>query len=259
MVHPPRNPTGNLSSSFSGNLSPVIAIPRTIQKAKIASYSASFHMAHMEGSYSGIDTMYLKTNNTIQSVNSTLGWWQDVLSFTGRSDVRAYTSKRYSNMLSLGSIGRSLEKYSQRYPYTDEMKAYFLLGSSFVGLNQSVKMQSQINDSPPETGIKYDRHDRPYEVQFRGFYPRLLVYAHPALSKAGCRPPQPPSYSRVGNTDNRCAWFLSSMMLLIPEFWNAVSNLPNKDQQHWEGNVLTFLTVKCLEHISPTGTKGSPF
>jgi hypothetical protein len=49
------------------------------------------------------------------------------------------------------------------------------------------------------------------------------------------------------------------MMLLVGKIWQIVSGLPNKNERSWEGNLLTFLTVKCLMHVKLAGTKGSPF
>lgn len=262
MVHPPRNPTGSLSSTFSGGLSPVVPVPRTIQKAKISSHSASFHMAHLEGSFCGLDTMYLSSNSSMQSVNSTLGWKQDVLAYSYRSDVKAYTTKKYKNNAYEGSIGAALADHSRLvYPYLNEMTNLFLQGASAVGLNQAVQMQQHIDFSPPETGTRVDQTSgRTINVQFRGFYPRMLVYAHPVAGRRGSRPPQPPQFSKqVETTDNRTVWLLSSMMLLVPEVWQAISAMPFKKQKNWEGNLLTFLTVRCLDHITPLAPSQSPF
>jgi hypothetical protein len=67
LIHPPRNPTGSVSDCFAGGLSPITVIPRTISTAQASSYSASFHMARLQGSYFGLDTMYLSTSRNIRS------------------------------------------------------------------------------------------------------------------------------------------------------------------------------------------------
>ena len=110
MVHPPRNPTGPLSSSFSGGLSTVVPVPRTIKKAKISNYAASYHMAHLEGSYTGLDTLYLSSNNQVRSTGSQIGWKQDVVTYANRSDVRACINKTYKGHVQNGSIAVALER-----------------------------------------------------------------------------------------------------------------------------------------------------
>ena len=259
MIHPPRNPTGPLSSSFSGGLSTVVPIPRTIKKAKISGYSASFHMAHLEGSFCGLDTIYLSTKSQIQSINSTLGFKQDTLAYTTRHDVMAYSNKKY-NSAEDGSIGVALQKCAgELYPYLAEMKNRFLAGATYVTLPTAIQMQQTVDFASPELGWKHNNHGNLVQVQFIGHYPNILVFAHPAVSSVGCRPPQPPSYKSDSSKDTRAVWYLSSIMLLVPELWEAVAAVRGKVDNEWEGNLLTFLTDKCLPHITPKSTRGNPF
>ena len=259
-VHPPRNPTGCLSSTVSGGLSPVVAIPRTIKKAKLNSCSASFHMAQLEGSFAGLDSMYLSANSNVNSTNSPLGWRQDVFTYANRYDVRAYITKKYKDSPGEGTTSRALARNAEKlYPYLPEMRSRFLSSATYVSLSAAINMQKHVDFGSPETGVKRTGEDQiESTTQFVGHYPKTIVYAHPAVSRIGCRPPQPPAYQNRG-FDTRAAWYLSSMMLLIPEIWQAVAAVENKKSWEWEGNLLTYLTVNCLPHIKPNSTRNGPF
>ena len=251
MVHVPSNPTGSLSDSRAGGLSPVVPIPRTIQKARMAGYSASFQMAFMEGSFHGIDTMFLSSNQGISSVNSTLGWKQDVLSYAGRSDIQSYTmakGKKYWNYP--GNVARQLhEAASNMYPFMPELKERYCAGATYVCLEDATRLQQYKNLAGPEKGWKTDSNNNRIRVQFRGPYPQYLVWNHPIPTNGGARPPELPKFNKQSNIDTRVPWFLSSMMLLLPEFWSCVASAPEKKDWCWEGYLLAFLTSKYLPHI----------
>ena len=260
MIHPPTNPTGSLSVPEAGGLSPVVPIPRTIQKSKVSSYSASFQMSFMEGSYYGMDTMFLSTTQGIGSVNSNLGWKQDVLSYASRKDVRGYTRSKYGKHSDLpGSIVASLDNDAKDlYPYLDELKREYCQGASYVSLNDAVQLQRHIDFGTTEIALKKDDNNNIQRIQFKGRYPQRLVWSHPAVSKLGCTPPELPRFTSNRTEDTREAWLLSSAMLLVPELWNAVASVPLKKSWSWEGPLLTMLSKNFLPHITATPSN-NPF
>ena len=56
MVNLPQQPSHNLPSKRSDQLSHVIIQPRSIKTVRVATYSTSFQMHEQRGSFSGIDT-----------------------------------------------------------------------------------------------------------------------------------------------------------------------------------------------------------
>jgi len=262
MIHPCRNPNGPISTDKSGGASPVIAIPRTLQKAKPSAYSASFQMATMEGSFSGLDTMFLATNTGVMSNSSTLAWKQDVLTTAGRTDIRAHLRAMNAGVEG-PTIASQLESSIPRYyPYIDELRQSFLGGSSYVSLEDAVQLQQCIDFSGPESAtvaVPGPAHPpATLIIQFRGHWPKRLVWTHPSCSGIGCRPPSLPSYSRKPAYDLRISWILSAMLLQVSDIWNAVAAEEKRDSE-WEGWLLTYLTRNYLTHVTPNGSRNSPF
>lgn len=261
MIHTGRNETGSTSSPHAGGLSPVVPVPRTIQKSRMSSYAASFHMAQMEGSFFGTDTMFLSASRGMGSTNSHLAWRQDVQTYAGRNDVRAYTRAKYaSGWGNDGHIATAIDREATRVlPYLSELKAALFKGASYVALSDAVGMQTHIDFGASEAGESLNEQGVRQERQYQGHYPKRLVWAHPGMSKSGCRPPVLPNFGYRTASDGRIAWILSSLMLLVPEVWESVAAIPNKKQWNWEGHLLTYLTAKCLPHVTPASSSGTLF
>ena len=260
-IHVPRHPTGCISSNDSGSISPVVPVPRTVQKSKLSSYSASFQMAVMEGSYYGMDTMYLATNKSISSQSSPLAWQQDLVTYACRRDIRAHVAERYGRMWNEpGCVAACLDRQARTlYPNPEAIKSTFGIGSTFVPMNDAVQAQYEINFGGPETGYVLNDDMTIKSVQFVGAYPKRLLLAHPIGNGRGARPFRIPSFSSQAHADTREVWLLASMMLCVPEVWERVANLPGKCQWEWEGSLLTFLTKKSLDHVNPRSTGNNPF
>ena len=252
MIHAPTNPTGAICGQEAGNLSPVVPVPRTIKRAKMSAYSASFQMAALSGNYQGLDTMYLKSDKGITSQNCSLSWKQDVLSYLGRSDVRSYTQRQYKRYWNLqGCTAASIHRdASTMFQQLQSIREEHLLGSTYVGLEDAVNLQHSSNFDLPEIAYARDEDGTEEMIRFNPPYPRFLVWNHPTNCKYGANPPIIPNFKCVQDYDIKSSWLLSTAVLLVPELWNIVASANEKKCWSWECHVLAFLTTKHLPHIS---------
>jgi hypothetical protein len=248
MLHPPRNPTGIISMPEAGGLSPVTVVPRTIATAQASSYSASFHMARLQGSYYGLDTMYLSTSRELQSNCTNLAWEQDVLSFACRNDIKASVQ---SNPRAQSCL-EQLEAYAtDLYPYMKELKHRCVSGATCIPLEQCVKLHTSGLTGVPETVIVHKQFGTittVETVQCQPTWCRQLIWAQPANSTYGCRPPMLSQF-RISTCDTRLLWISCSILLYVGEIWAMVTSVTPKDNEQWEGWLLTYLTKSSLPHI----------
>jgi hypothetical protein len=257
LIHPPRNPTGSVSDSFAGGLSPITVIPRTISTAQASAYSASFHMSRLQGSYFGLDTMYLSTTRNMRSNSSTLAWQQDVLSYANRKDIRASVTSNPRAQSCLSELESSSEDI---YPYLEELKNLFCTGASHVPILQCVKLHAESNFGTPDTAIVFSGPETALisrTIQFQPGWCRQLIWAQPATSVYGCRPPFLDSFYQC-QVDGRLGWVFHAMLCFVPTIWALVAQITPKSNMSWEGWMLDFCTKKSLPHIKRTG-KNDPF
>ena len=261
MLHPCRNPTGTVSSSKASQFTPVTPVPRTLRKAQFSAYGLSFHIAKMQGSFQGLDTMFLSCNGGFPFYQSKLAWKQECLAYHCRADIKAYVSNLLSKKPHLATIQPALERDN---PYKveewKEKKSTYLLGGNYMTMEDSVCLQQQIFYSQKETTRKpiHEGSAKSEMVHFYGAWPRHLCHVHPVESSHGARP-FIPTYFVVGhrNKDCRAGWLLTSMLLSVPELWKTVTGA-NKLLTGWEGWVLTHITNKSLPHLCMKG-KDTPF
>jgi len=62
-----------------------------------------------------------------------------------------------------------------------------------------------------------------------------------------------------GNIDTRAPWFVSALLLSVPEVWSAACIVTPKRHDCWEGHLLTQITKECLPHCGNKRSKGNPF
>jgi hypothetical protein len=257
MIHPPRNPTGVISAPGAGGLSPVTVVPRTISTAQRSKYSASFHMASMEGSFYGLDTMYLSNSRGLQTNTFGLGWKQDVLSYAGREDIRAHAD---STQASNGCLNELLRDADVFFPAMHEVKDAFASGSNFVSMSDSVNLQTDLNFGGPETAVVHNAITGDYIVQYNPIWPRRLVWPHPFSGSFGYRPPMIEHFKRAKMKEkSRFAWLLLSSILYVPSLWTSLTAIQRRHHTDWEGWVLSFLTRKCLAHVTVPRSRDNPF
>ena len=256
MIHPCRNPSGTIATEKSSQFTPVTPIPRTLRKAQYSAYSASFRIAKMEGCYYGLDTMYLSANGGYHYHQSNLAWQQEKLAFQNRKDLRSHLARLVQEKKVMPNLATALLDA----PNDNQNSGDWLLGSNYMTLDDSVRLQQNIFYSRKEATrvIKQDSvHSQ--LIWFNGVWPRHLLHIHPGGCSYGAVPFHCPTFksSMGGKKDARSAWLLSSMLLCVPELWEATTSA-YKAVKSWEGWLLTFLTSTCLRHLNLNGQQ-SPF
>ena len=231
LVHPCRNPTGTVATEKSGQFAPVTAVPRTLQKAKAHQYSASFHMASLEGSFYGLDTMYLQSQGGNHHHQSGLAWRQEALCIKGRADMKGHIG----NMARRKQIGPRLaadllKSGDELFEPWNETKKKFELGGSYIGMDDAVKLQQAISLQGLEVATIHTASGNTKNVVFLGPWPRHLTWVHPAGDNWGRRFPTLPSFAlKPKGVDARATWFLCGMVALVPEIFAKVRDVRKSD------------------------------
>ena len=251
MLHPCRHPLGSIATEKSSQFSPVTPVPRTLKAAEYAAYSGSFRVAKMEGSFSGLDTMFLSADGGYHDYQSVLAWKYEQVATAYRSDLRAHVQQLQDSQKLHPLVASSLLVKDGRIPNQD------LTGSTFVDINDAVRLQNNLLYGRKDA-TRIVRDNRPQLIYFRGHWPRHLVRVHPGGSSHGALPFIVPSFSygACAQYDARSAWIICHMMLSTPELWESVTS-GFKYYDSWEAWTLSFLG-KTLQHLS-LPSRDNPF
>jgi hypothetical protein len=201
--------------------------------------------------------MYLSTSRNIRSNSHSLAWQQDVLSYANRKDIRASVSSNPRAQSCLAELESSCKDI---YPYLEELKHRFCTGASYVPLAQCVKLHAESNFGTPDTAIVFSGPETALTaktVQFQPGWCRQLIWAQPANSIYGCRPPILDSFYQC-QVDGRLGWIIHAMLCFVPTIWSFVADVTPKSTMSWEGWMLHFCTKKSLPHIKRRA-KHDPF
>ena len=252
MLHPCRHELGTIATEKSSQFSPVTPIPRTLKAAEYSAYSGSFRVAKMEGSFHGLDTMFLSADGGNYDYQSTLAWEFERIAATQRQDLQHHIQRLSDSDRLDSSVASALTEHRP----SDET---YLTGSTYVDINDAVRLQNNLFYGRKDiTRVPREQPGGSEMVLFRGQWPRHLIYIHPGGSPHGARPFIPPSFSFGGcaRYDARSAWILCSMLLSVPELWETVT-AGFKKYASWEPWTLSFLS-KYLPHLSLPSRK-NPF
>jgi hypothetical protein len=146
------------------------------------------------------------------------------------------------------------------YPYLQELKKRFCTGASQVSMPQCVKLHVECNVGTPDTAIVFSGPETALSsktVQFQPGWCRQLIWAQPANSIYGCRPPMLDSFYQC-KVDGRLGWVFHAVLCFVPTLWAMVAQITPKSNMSWEGWMLDFCTKKSLPHIKRTA-KYDPF
>ena len=256
MIHPCRHPTGTVATEKSSQFTPVTPVPRTLRKAKYSAFSGSFHIAKMQGSYHGLDTMFLASDGGYHFYQSKLAWMQERYAALGRKDLRAYIARLSSMNKIAPGLAKSLLK---KDTILSQHMQNCVSGSTYISVDDSVRLQKNLFYEKLETTRAHPTLNGTREqVVYRGAWPKHCFFVHPGNSRHGAKPFMPPTFTiGMKKQDARAAWILSSLLLCVPEIWEQCTS-SYKMITSWEGWLLTFLTSKTLTHLSEHGAK-SPF
>ena len=261
MIHPLRHPTGTVASSTSNQFCPAIVVPRTIRMAKAMKYSANFSITTLEGSYFGLDTMFLSSSGTNSSrEHSKLGWKQECLASKARKDIKAHIDKQRANQTITDlTYNRIVEDGDAFFPDWAKTKMEFSLGGSFVKSQDALALHHGIKyDGTESITVQKKEVGTEKTITIVPGWPRCIMWVHPTCNNHGKALPAPPMFSQ-GNIDTRAPWFASALLLSVPEVWAAACSVTPKRYDRWEGHLLTQLTKECLPHCGGKRSKGNPF
>lgn len=260
MIHPCRNPTGVIATPQSNQFAPAVSVPRTIQKAQAKAYSASFQMVSLQGSYYGLDTLYLTTNGGFYYYQSKLAWKQDVLTVAGRKDMKANIHKMIHDKRISETLSEAFDEGRQRlYPDFGEIRQKFGKGGTYISTDDSVKLDQSIRFQGTETAI-YPPDDigRIRTVSFMGAWPKTLFFVHGFGDRYGASFNKITDFANVADVDTRGPWLLAGMLSAIPELWSQVASV-QKYTDNWEGWFLTHVAREMLPNSGFKVNHSNPF
>ena len=259
MLHPCRSPTGTTFHPHANQFCPAIATPRTIRKAKVHAYSASFQMASLQGSYDGLDTMYLTSDGGYYYHQSLLAWKREVLAVKGRKDIKAYVSKLIHDKQIGNNFYTRFEADGKiLYPNWNDLKDEYQLGSTYMSVRDSLKLYNSIRyEGIEEVQLEPNANGHRKTISFSGAWPQYLAWIHPTNDKHG-REMLPMIPFNMQDHDTRAIWITSSMVSYIPELWNCITKVP-KMVESWEGWILTLVANQCFPHSGFNTRLANPF
>ena len=259
MIHPPANPTGAMFNEKANQFAPVVPIPRTIQHSKAHNYAASFRMVSLEGSYEGIDTMYLSQTAGFHYYQSQRGWKREVLATKGRTDIRAHvTQLKEQKIISEYMATRLLGDSDRFFQDWEKTKQTFQKGANFISVDDAVRLHQGISYAGTESAVVKDDDNNRRNVSFAAPWPRHLTWVHPSGNPHGRKFPDLLRFKRIGDIDTRSPWILCAMIVTLPDIWNEVVQVRKRDWE-WEGWVLMAVSRNCLPQYKLQHTSSNPF
>lgn len=258
MIHPCRHPTGTIATDKSNQYCPATLVPRTLKTAKAKQYSASLGICAMEGTYYGLDTMYLNTNGVNCGLDTTrLSCQHEALAARCRKDIKAHIDQlRSKHGISKAAHNRLTDDGLFYYPHWNAQKAEQLLGGSFMQMDDVLKLHNAIKFEGTETVVVL-QNEKEKEVSVTPCWPRHIAWIHPANKKHGKRFPKIPPF-KFANLNCNDLWILFGFLVTVPELWCEVCSVSPKRYDRWEGHMLALATKECFPHCCLKATK-SPF
>ena len=260
MLHPCRHASVPVSTEKAGQFAPVISCPRTIRKACYSKYSASFHVARMEGCFNGLDTMSLVADGGWHHYQQKLAWDQEVLAVNGRKDLKAHVCKlSYNNKIAKNLAASLIESKDYLYPDWSTVVESSTAGGTYVSVDDTMRMhQNMFYDRNESCLCRNTRTNKQKWVQFRGTWPRHLTHIQRASSH-GAEPLLLPSFKRqMENKDARTLWIVYSAVLFVPELWHEIAKT-KKVNTELEGWLLALITRCSMPWVKMPGSSNNPF
>lgn len=261
MIHPCRSPVGTIASQKANQFCPATCQPRTLQKTKAHAYSANFHMAKLEGNYSGLDTMYLTSNGGFHYYQSRHAWKQEVLAVKGRNDIKGHVHKMIKEKkIEPIFADRFKQDGDAFFPDWDAVRQDAEHGASYMSVDDSLRLYDSIRYEGTETAVlSPDPQGRRKVVSFAGAWPKQIAWVHPAGDKNGRRFPQiMPLLSSKDRSDQQGLWILIAMLTTLPILWYEVATV-QKFVESWEGWMLSAVTKHSFPHSGFKINRTNPF
>jgi predicted GIY-YIG superfamily endonuclease len=274
-VHPPRSPNGILPTRRSDQNAHAVVVPRTISPMKAKSYSNTFQMHEMRGSFVGMDTISLVDHGRFD-FQSTLSRENEVLACAGRTDTRGLLSRHAANgiipawlaedymddahlLLDMQEVAGTVRDGSE---WKDCCK-----GATFVSYTDAIRMQKTLNDNGMKECIvsddarvmddlQFQPDDEVRLVQIRPVWVSEIVVAHP-VDGHGAMFTRIPRYN-VTNVDTSCLWLMISMLTTQPRLWKGTVDSVRCTSE-WLGWVLARATKDCFHCHKGKQSKKNPF
>ena len=145
-VHVPGTPTTTLPAASSDQLCHAVIKTRTIKPMKASKCSNTYQMHEQRGSFQGIDTCNVTSIGNFAH-NSHLLRRSELLSIANRPDIVSLLSDLRKQKKISKVFEESLIQLAKTKQLSREKLASYLNGSTFVSLDDAMKMQELLTDS----------------------------------------------------------------------------------------------------------------
>lgn len=249
-LYPPRQPDLLLCATTPDELSHVTPNPRFAKPMVASAYCTSFHMAKMQGNYTGIDSLYLRTKSKWKHT-SLLRSMHESLSLAGRHDIVQLLQQKVEHKQLSQELATDIMKTSAHH-YDHRSLAEYRDGATYVPTEDIYKIhlnQSSDDyygdkimyvDNKGESGwIKRQWSRRINTIQMEdssgyGFpFHSIPTLIDKNLEKTGMMP-----------------WALCSLVSSMKDIWALIDCRDNAFWTFdcWEGHLLTLLQKFCFSH-----------
>jgi len=254
-LHPPRAAWNTLPSDAGDQLAPAVIVPRTIKPLRPGKYSHTSRMHNVRGFFGGVDSISITDAGRFENMSS-IARWNESVTIQARGDIKAMLSSMKEERRQIPAwLGEAmLETAQEDVPSADSLLTRWQ-GATFVTLGDAIKLQVAARTDGFDTARFVTEQGLTKTVQFRGQWPRKLVWLH-NFDLHGAAFASVPSI-RLKDADCRLLWLLLTMHVTVPSLWESTVESLNFVED-WHGWILTFVSTMCFEGQRMRG-QNSPF
>ena len=257
-IHVPSHPVTSLPARFSDQLAPAVMQSRVIQPMRAKSYSMSFQMHEMRGSFAGLDTMSLGRYRRFD-FRSLLTLETESVALRCRKDVKGLLMRLHDSGKIPTFVVAAMLNESRQLFNDDRLSPTRFAGASYMTYVDAIRLKKLRSGRNEMIVQKVDEETGEVtqdNVSFQPLWPSCLVHVH-NFTMYGGRFPAVPGLLRIRG-DLRTLWYLISVLVMLPDMWAMANSALSTDRQ-WMGWILSFATSQCYSTRACVVRKYNPY
>ena len=237
MIHPPRQPRGNLCSKYSDQLCHCVLRSRTIKPLQKRGYSTGYQMHEQRGTFNGIDTCNITSYRNF-NIRSELLTDAESRSIINRPDINALLSQMVEEGTMSKFIANSKKHHARIKCDSFDFDSY-CSGATYVPLEGALIMQREISNSVVTTHDDEIEKYSPAVATYRKCWPSMLYPCQKvnALGAMFLVIPKfcSPKLDLVEKLKSCLIWEIVRLLLNIEEIWITIATEEEYHSSNWYG------------------------
>ena len=261
MIHPPRQPSGNLPSKYSDQLCHCCVRSRTIKPLQKRGYSTAYQMHEQRGTFNGIDTCNITSYRNF-NFRSVLLRNAEARSIINRPDINALLSQMVEEGTMSKCVAEGKRVHAQK-KFGDFNFHKYVVGATYVPLECAILMQRELNDTIIKAYDDENINSGDVSASFKRSWP-LMIYPCQKMNSYGAMFEVVPKFHSptLENSEkmkSSLIWEITGLLLCVEEIWMNVAKALEFYTSDWYGWFLTYLSKKCFEGRSNNQAKNDVF